>query len=76
MVYLTDYYYIEPPDVCTEGDVRLAENYTYEYETYDVIEGYVEICTNGSFTPVCYNDSLLEIYLVANLSCQQLGYDS
>ena len=78
MVYLTDYCYIEPPDVlvCTEGDVRLAENYTNEYETYDAIEGYVEICTNGSFTPVCYNDSLLEIYLVANLSCQQLGYDS
>ena len=65
-----------PPDVCVEGEVRFAENYTNEYDTYDAIEGFVEICTNGSFTPVCYNESLLDVDRVANLSCQQLGYDS
>ena len=74
----SEYYsilYVAAP-LCVEGDVRLAENYTNEYDTYDEIRGYVEICTNGSFTPVCYNESLLEIDRVANLSCQQLGYNS
>ena len=62
--------------MCTDGDVRLAENYTSEYTHTDEIQGYVEICINGNFTPVCYDDSSFDTNRVANLSCQQIGYDS
>ena len=66
-------YYVAIPPPCIDGDVRLAENNTYEYTESDQIEGYVEICIGGRFLPVCYDSSLRR---VAELSCQQIGYDS
>ena len=64
---------VAPPPLCIDGDARLAENYTYESTYTDEIYGYLEICTNNNFIPVCYNESFFH---AANLSCQQLGYDS
>ena len=72
LAYYVQYYLAIPPP-CTDGDVRLAENSTYEYSESDEIQGYVEICIGGRFLPVCYDSSLER---VAEFSCQQIGYDS
>ena len=69
------------PIACYDGQVRITDNYTYSYNDFnrymDEINGYLEICFNETFYPVCgQSDVDLNATEVVELACLQLGYDS
>ncbi len=63
---------------CYDGDVRLSNNYTrspYRDGKYlrESIQGYVEICYDGTYYGLCSGDYNQQ---VAETVCSNLGYNS
>ena len=67
----------EPPvSNCSNGDVSLTFNRTFNFEQFESIGGYLEICVDGQFLAVCGNDTTVDFNVtnLAEVTCQQLGY--
>ena len=72
---------VDIPTACYDGQVRIGSNYTNSYNDYnryiEEVTGYLEICFNETFYPVCgENDVDLNATEVVELACLELGYDS
>ena len=79
---LFTYFSTDIPTACySNGQVRLTYNYTNSYKDFSTyierINGYLEICFNEIFYPVCgQSDVDLNVAEMVELACLQLGYDS
>ena len=53
-----------------DGDVILTENIT----TASEVVGFVQVCSNGYYSPVCGNLSGPALSVLAKTACNNLGY--
>ena len=84
-IYFTSFTVLRLTDLLSEcgyGQTRLANSSIttkiYNGTEFNVIEGLIEVCVNGSWLTVCYNES--EPFTEGNMKgvnqgCQVMGYD-
>ena len=84
-IYFTSFTVLPSTDLlseCEYGQTRLVNSSVtsknYNGTEFNVIEGLIEVCSNGSWLTVCYNES--EPFTEGNMrgvdqACQVMGYD-
>ena len=55
---------------CVNGDIILTENIT----TASEVVGFVQVCSDGYYSPVCGDLSGPAIDILAKAACDNLGY--
>ena len=56
---------------CKDGEVQLFQS---EVLNDSSVRGVLQLCTSGEFRFVCGSSTMIDYDLVANLSCQELGF--
>ena len=71
----------DPSSECRDGQTRLVNSSiatnNYNGTEFNVISGLIEVCNNGSWLTICYNESerFTEVNMkVVNQACQSMGY--
>ena len=61
---------------CSNGDVRLYQNYTFRDEDngFESLSGYIELCVDGQFLPIC-NETSVDIPDIVDRACKLINYN-
>ena len=66
-------YIIGYPLECNNNEARLVnEGVTFLPDGNSYVSGYLQLCVNNRWTPVCNDGSLTDI--LANIACQDIDY--